>query len=72
MNDDANKTEDPIIKIDGEEYKLSSLSEETRAQINNLKIVDAEIVRLQQKTAIAQTARIAYVESLKSSLPNKD
>ncbi len=65
-------TNDPIVTIDGNEYKLSSLSDTAKAQMKNLQIVDAELARLQQKIAIAQTARLAYANALQAELPKSD
>ena len=62
-------TADPVVTIDGTEYALSSLSDNAKAQLTNLQIVDAEISRLQQSAAIAQTARLAYANALKAELP---
>lgn len=57
-------SEMPSITLNGVEYKLEDLSEAARAQVINVQVVDAEIVRLQQQLAIAQTARNTYVASL--------
>ncbi len=62
-------TADPKVTIDDTEYALSSLSDNAKAQLTNLQIVDAEISRLQQSAAIAQTARLAYANALKAELP---
>jgi hypothetical protein len=67
MTEQANKQDS--IKIDDREFKLEDLSEQARAQINNLRATDMEIAQLQQKMAIAQTARTAYANALKSELP---
>ncbi|MCD5995589.1 hypothetical protein KDX38_18420 [Pseudomonas sp. CDFA 602] len=53
-----------IITLDGKEYKLEELSEKARIQVVNVQVVEAEITRLQQLLAIAQTARNTYVSSL--------
>lgn len=57
------------INIDGKEYSMDDLSEDAKIQLNNLGIVDAQIQTLQQKVAVAQTARMAYVAALKEALP---
>lgn len=57
------------ITIDGTEYVLSSLSQEARAQITNLRVVDNEIAQLKARLAIASTARLAYQAALKNALP---
>lgn len=52
------------ITINGTSYASNKLSEATLAQVANVQVVDAEIARLQQQLAIAQTARNAYVNAL--------
>ena len=69
MSEVTQAATDPMVKIDDKEYALSSLSDTAKAQLNNLQIVDAELARLQQRAAIAQTARNAYVNALKAELP---
>ncbi len=50
----------PIIKIDDKDYDLDTLSDEARAQLTSLQFVDAELARLTARTAVLQTARMAY------------
>ena len=57
------------IVIDGTEYALSSLSQEAKTQITNLRVVESEIAQLKARLAIASTARIAYQNALKNALP---
>ena len=57
------------ITIDGREYDVSSLSENAKSQIANLRVTDQEIQRLKQQLAIAQTARAAYARALEAELP---
>ena len=56
------------ITIDGKEYDVDSLSEESKAQLVNLRYVDSELARLQAQAATLQTARIAYGRALKQTL----
>lgn len=56
------------VKIDGVDYDTDKLSAETKAQLVNLRFVDAELQRLQAQAAVAQTARQVYVRALKESL----
>ncbi|MDD5107850.1 MAG: DUF6447 family protein [Desulfuromonadaceae bacterium] len=60
------------IIIDGVEYSLAALSEAAQTQIQNLQLVDAQIVHLQQQLAIAQTARAAYASVLQIELPKAE
>ncbi|MEW9586286.1 hypothetical protein [Paraburkholderia sp. DGU8] len=48
------------ITLNGTNYATAKLPEEARMQVQNIQVVDAEIGRLQQQLAIAQTARNAY------------
>lgn len=59
----------PTIKIDDIEYDLDSLSAEAKSQLQMLQVTEQEIQRLQLQLAIAQTARNAYANALKSALP---
>ncbi len=52
------------VTINGTSYSSAKLSDAAKAQIVNVQIVDAEIVRLNQQLAIAQTARSAYSNAL--------
>ena len=60
------------VTIDDKEYDPDNLSDSAKGQIVNLQVVDQEIVSLQQKLAIAQTARNAYATALKEELPEED
>lgn len=57
------------VVIDGTEYALSSLSQEAKAQITNLRVVENEIAQLKARLAIATTAKIAYQHALKNVFP---
>ena len=56
------------ITIDGKEYDVDTLSDETKAQLGSLQYVDSELIRLQAQAAALQTARIAYGRALKQIL----
>lgn len=56
------------IDIDGKSYEIDSLSDEAKSQLGNIQAVDLELKRLQQQTAIAQTARNAYARALQEEL----
>jgi hypothetical protein len=62
---------EPKINVDGVEYLLSALSDDAKAQIRSLQFVESEIGRLQAQIAIANTAKIAYQNALKSLLPQQ-
>lgn len=56
------------ITIEDKEYKVESLTENAKAQIANIQFADQEIARLQSKIAVFQTARSAYMYTLKKEL----
>ena len=57
------------IKIDNKEYHLDTLSDECKAQLASIQFVDQELAHLQTKAAALQTAKGAYLQALKASLP---
>ena len=59
----------PTLRIDNKEYDLDTLSDECKAQLASIQFVEQELVRLQAKAAALQTAKAAYLQSLKNSLP---
>lgn len=61
-------SDDQKITIDGKDYALSEMSDAAKEQLNNLQITEQEIQRLNTKVAIAQTARAAYAQALKTAL----
>ena len=63
------ETKMPNIKIDNKEYDLETLSEECKAQLASIQFVEQELARLQAQAAVLQTAKAAYLQGLKASLP---
>ncbi len=61
-------SDDQKVVIDGQEYALSDLNEEARAQITNLRVADQKIAQLQQEIALVTTARNTYAKVLESHL----
>ena len=57
------------ITIDGIEYSEDSLSTEAKVELAGMQACDQQIAAMQTKHAIAQTARNAYANALKSLLP---
>ena len=57
------------VTVDGISYKVSELSEEARAQVANLRFVDAQMADLNAKLAVFQTARNAYESVLQQLVP---
>lgn len=58
----------PTLTIDNTNYDIDSLSADAKAQLQSIQFVDQEIARLQAQLAAMQTARNAYVDSLKAAL----
>lgn len=58
----------PKVTIDGREFLLDHLSEDAKAQISSMNIVDGNITDRQQQVAILQTARNAYTQALAKAL----
>ncbi|WP_232222396.1 MULTISPECIES: DUF6447 family protein [Halomonas] len=54
----------PTITIDGQVYTLESLGQQGREQLQNLRVTDQELQRLQDQLAITQTARNTYARIL--------
>jgi cell division protein ZapA (FtsZ GTPase activity inhibitor) len=57
-----------IIKIDNKDYDTDSLSDEAKAQLQNVQYVDQELARLKAQSAVLQTARVAYGKALNDCL----
>lgn len=55
--------------IDGVPYNLADLTEVTRQQIGNVRLVDRELEHLQRQRAIASVARSAYVYAVSTAMP---
>ncbi len=68
----AKKTKENKITIDGIEYNLDDLSDNSKAQIASIQFVDTQIQNLNNELAVADTARIAYTNALKAELPKKE
>jgi hypothetical protein len=61
-------TGENTLTVDGKTYAVDRLSESAKAQVINLKVVDEEIRRIEQRLAIYRTARAAYAHTLKTEL----
>ena len=57
------------LNIDNKEYDLDTLSDQCKAQLASIQFVEQELARLQAQAAVLQTAKAAYLQGLKSSLP---
>jgi len=59
----------PKVTIDGKEYDTDDFSDEAKAQLQSLQVVDRKIADLNADIAIMQTARNAYAKVLRELLP---
>ena len=60
------------IKIDDVEYDTDDMSDNAKAQVASLQFNEAHMNRLRNELAIADTAKIAYVNALKAELENSN
>lgn len=68
-NDGDQMADEQTITIDGKDYLISDLTDDAKAQLGNLKVVDQKIANLKQEIAIMKTARNAYARALGAALP---
>jgi hypothetical protein len=59
------------LTIDDRKYDTEKLSDDAKAQLGALNLVDRKIADLQQDMAILQTARNAYARALAAALPKE-
>ena len=59
---------DEKVTIDDVEYNLRDLSENAREQIVNIRFVDQQIQQYNNELAVADTARIGYLNALKHEI----
>ena len=60
----------PKITVDGIEYNTEDLSDNGKAQLASLQFLEAQMNKLNAEIAVYETARSAYMNSLKSELEN--
>ena len=60
------------VKIDEKEYELEDFSDEAKNQLQSIRFVDQELMRLQAKAAALQTARNAYGRALTLALGTEE
>jgi len=56
------------LTVDGKDYDPETISDNAKNLIRNIQFVDQELNRLRMQVAAIQTARQAYVNSLKTEL----
>jgi len=59
------------ITIDGIEYDPETFSDEAKAQLISIQVVDRKLADLNTEVAIVQTARAAYAKALSKLLPKE-
>lgn len=60
------------VMIDNKEYEIEQLGEDTKQQLNALKMIDGEIRRLQLQLSIANSAKNYHAQMLKATMPGAD
>ncbi len=68
----AKKSKDDQITIDGNDYSVSELSENTTNQLANIQFVDEQIQQIRNKLAMADKARLEYNDALNIELAKID
>ena len=61
--------DEPILKIDDEEYKIADLSDKAKDLVESLRFTEAELGRAKAMVAVLETARSAYLNDLNNNLP---
>lgn len=56
------------VTIDGTEYDTDTMSDETKAQVQNVAYCDRKVAELKNEAAVFQTARNAYARNLSKLL----
>jgi len=63
------KKDKQMVKINGKEFALDSLSDQAKRQLNNIRFAERELRVLQAKQVLAQTALNTYKKVLMEALP---
>ena len=63
--------DEETFTIDGEEYKVASLTVKGRECIESVKFVDNELAKLNARISVLNTARAAYFITLKDEMAKK-
>jgi hypothetical protein len=53
------------IQVDGTTYAVADLSQKAQETLKSIQFVDAQIQQKQNEWAVADTARLAYLNALK-------
>tara|TARA_X000001036_G_C20018207_1_gene537478 strand:- start:25 stop:216 length:192 start_codon:yes stop_codon:yes gene_type:complete len=60
------------LTIDGKEYDIDSLNEDSKATLASLQFTQAELKRAQAQLAVLKTAEATYANALKAKLEGKE
>ena len=60
----------PKITVDDIEYNTEDLSDNGKAQLASLQFLEVQMSKIKSEIAVYKTARVAYVNALKSELDN--
>jgi hypothetical protein len=71
-NKELTMADEPKVTIDEKDYLIEDLSDDAKAQLGSMQVVDQKLANLQQEIGIMQTARNAYANALTAALPNKN
>jgi DNA repair ATPase RecN len=61
-------SEKEIVTMDGVDYTVADLTDEGKALVESLKFVEQELVQMQARLAVLNTAKTAYAASLRNQL----
>lgn len=59
------------VTIDGKEYETDDMNEDVRRQLGNVATCDRRLEELRNETAMIQTARNTYAQSLSKMLADE-
>ena len=60
------------ITLNNEDYFIDSLSESGKSIVKSIKFVEEEINRHQNQIAVLNTAKVTYINSLRSEVEKKN
>lgn len=60
------------ITLDGLEYEAENLNSTAKANVQSLHYVETQLQRLNNELAVLQTAKKAYLDSLRSEIEKSD
>ena len=58
----------PTLNFNGQNYPIADLSDVAKAQLQNLQVAEAEILRLKNQLALIEAAKASFVNVLKNEI----